>query len=150
MCELKKEVVEGLYLLITVNSSPPKKRRAWMTRGFKKISKEKLVDYWMKKIPTDPKAMEIYCNLYPKDIEKNGIPSISIMAGTFVTSMKNWAQSGFKTANQEIFNSRISICKQCPEWDKDAFAGSGRCNKCGCSTQAKLRMATEKCPIGKW
>jgi hypothetical protein len=28
--------------------------------------------------------------------------------------------------------------------------GTGRCSKCGCSTWAKLRMASEKCPIDKW
>jgi hypothetical protein len=45
---------------------------------------------------------------------------------------------------------RMQLCKACEWWDAAALKGTGRCKKCGCSTWAKLRMATERCPIGKW
>jgi hypothetical protein len=65
-------------------------------------------------------------------------------------SATNWAKSGFQTADSETFNARLETCKGCEFWDAAGMAGTGRCQKCGCSTQAKLRMSTEKCPIGKW
>lgn len=46
--------------------------------------------------------------------------------------------------------AREAICRACPEWDAAALNATGRCRKCGCSTWAKLRMATERCPLGKW
>ncbi len=65
-------------------------------------------------------------------------------------AVRGWAKSGFQTADLETLSVRLETCKGCEFWDKSGFAKTGRCKKCGCSTQAKLRMATEKCPIGKW
>ena len=65
-------------------------------------------------------------------------------------SATNWAKSGFPIPDPETFNARLETCKGCEFWDESGFVNTGRCQKCGCSTQAKLRMATEKCPIGKW
>jgi len=58
--------------------------------------------------------------------------------------------SGFKLPTSEILMERESICRACDQWDAKAINGTGRCKKCGCSTWAKLRMATERCPLGKW
>jgi predicted Zn-ribbon and HTH transcriptional regulator len=80
----------------------------------------------------------------------SSLPSIGEMGKSFAYSITNWAKSGFQVPEDEIYNTRLAICKTCDQWDAEAFMGTGRCNKCGCSTQAKLRMATEKCPIDKW
>ena len=77
-------------------------------------------------------------------------PSLTQMASTFLGSALRWAKSGLQTVTTEQFYSRVEICKGCEFWEGSGFAGTGRCKKCGCSTQAKLRMATEKCPIDKW
>jgi hypothetical protein len=77
-------------------------------------------------------------------------PTLAKMASTFFSSTLGWAKSGLKTVTADQFEARIEICKGCELWEGSGFAGTGRCKKCGCSTQAKLRMATEKCPIDKW
>lgn len=77
-------------------------------------------------------------------------PSIPAMAVNFVGSASKWMESGFKKAEDEVVQARKEICAGCEFWNQKAFGGTGRCMKCGCSTWAKLRMATEKCPIGKW
>ena len=77
-------------------------------------------------------------------------PSLTQMASTFLGSALRWAKSGMQTVTTEQFYSRVEVCKGCEFWEGSGFAGTGRCKKCGCSTQAKLRMATEKCPIDKW
>lgn len=77
-------------------------------------------------------------------------PSVPVMTQTFMKSMGSWARSGFKTVTEDQLKERLEICSKCEFWDKNAFAKTGRCLKCGCSTQAKLRLATEKCPIDKW
>jgi hypothetical protein len=61
-----------------------------------------------------------------------------------------FASSGFTTTPPEILAAREATCRACPEWDAQALNATGRCRKCGCSTWAKLRMAPESCPLGKW
>ena len=61
-----------------------------------------------------------------------------------------FARAGFATTPPEALASREATCRACPEWDAQALNSTGRCRKCGCSTWAKLRMATERCPLGKW
>jgi hypothetical protein len=50
----------------------------------------------------------------------------------------------------DILAEREATCRACEWWDAAALNATGRCRKCGCSTWAKLRMATERCPLGKW
>jgi len=61
-----------------------------------------------------------------------------------------FARAGFATTPPEILATREATCRACPEWVAAALNATGRCRKCGCSTWAKLRMATESCPLGKW
>ncbi len=41
---------------------------------------------------------------------------------------------------------RMAICKSCKEYDS-LFR---RCRECGCFLKAKVQMAGEECPQGKW
>ena len=68
----------------------------------------------------------------------------ALLAGTKFTA------SGFSTTPPEILAQREATCRACDQWDAAALNATGRCRKCGCSTWAKLRMATERCPLGKW
>ena len=63
---------------------------------------------------------------------------------TFFVAAKNWVTSGFPILKDEEFLIRKKICRKCEFWK------AGKCKKCGCSTDFKMRMATERCPIGKW
>jgi len=67
-----------------------------------------------------------------------------------LTAATRFTRSGFATTPPDILAEREATCRACPEWDAAALNSTGRCRKCGCSTWAKLRMATERCPIGKW
>ena len=77
-------------------------------------------------------------------------PNVISMAKTFAKSSADWAANGFKHTEEGELAQRIETCRSCENWDAKAFNETGRCLVCGCSTWAKLRMATEKCPIGKW
>lgn len=77
-------------------------------------------------------------------------PPITTQIATASKSLLNWAASGLKTVSPEELERRRAICAGCEFWESTAFQGTGRCSKCGCSTWAKLQMATEKCPIDKW
>lgn len=83
-------------------------------------------------------------------IEKMALPKIATMAKTLTKSTTQWAVNGFKRTDEETLKNRTEVCQSCEFWNAQAFNNTGRCMKCGCSTWAKLRMATEKCPIGKW
>lgn len=77
-------------------------------------------------------------------------PGVGQMALSLAGSLRRWAQQGFNGVSEEVLEARLSACKTCEFWDAQSFNNTGRCTKCGCSTWAKLRMATEECPIGKW
>jgi hypothetical protein len=77
-------------------------------------------------------------------------PSLLKKAGSLASNLGVWAKAGFQVVDASQLQSRLDICNGCEFWDKSGFAGTGKCKKCGCSTQAKLRMATSKCPIDKW
>lgn len=77
-------------------------------------------------------------------------PSFPQQAASLGRSLVNWTASGFAPTPPEILATREATCRECDQWDAKALNGTGRCRKCGCSTWAKLRMATEKCPIDKW
>jgi hypothetical protein len=72
------------------------------------------------------------------------------MLARFGHAAGRFARSGFAATPPDILATREATCRACPEWDAAALNGTGRCRKCGCSTWAKLRMATESCPLGKW
>jgi len=55
-----------------------------------------------------------------------------------------WVSKGMPITPPEELKARQEACNSC-----EHFTGN-KCKLCGCFTQAKLRMATEKCPIGKW
>jgi len=78
------------------------------------------------------------------------LPNLTEQAKSLLKAGINWAQKGFILVSEEQLKERLAMCGSCELWDPEGFKGTGRCKKCGCSTQAKLRMATEKCPIGKW
>ena len=77
-------------------------------------------------------------------------PSTQQMAKTALASISKWMLNGAKIVDETTLENRLNACQSCEFWNSSGFHGTGRCMKCGCSTWAKLRMATEKCPIGKW
>jgi hypothetical protein len=82
--------------------------------------------------------------------QKTKDPSLVRKIKSFSRSIYRWARSGFSKASEKQINKRLEICRGCEFWDSEAWGGTGKCKKCGCSTYAKIRLKTEKCPIGKW
>jgi hypothetical protein len=79
------------------------------------------------------------------EIEEVRARILSVMQAT-----RRFARTGFASTHPKALAAREATCRACPEWDAAALNNTGRCRKCGCSTWAKLRMATERCPLGKW
>ena len=77
-------------------------------------------------------------------------PNMGSMLASVSNSAKTWLASGMPVSESEVVQVRLKTCQSCEWWDSKAFKGTGKCLKCGCSTWAKLRMATERCPLGKW
>lgn len=51
--------------------------------------------------------------------------------------------------NNELYEERIDICKQCEQYYIDKILGA-RCNECGCRLNAKARIPEATCPLNKW
>jgi hypothetical protein len=54
------------------------------------------------------------------------------------------------TISNTNYSARLEICKSCEFFDQKGYWGTGKCKKCGCSLRIKLKLAKQKCPIGKW
>lgn len=95
-------------------------------------------------------------NLKPLDFDsivsvEENTPSQTLieLVRRFTLATKRWAKSGFSWVDDSTLEHRTEICLLCPFWDALARMGMGKCKKCGCSS-AKLKLASEKCPMGKW
>jgi hypothetical protein len=86
----------------------------------------------------------------PKSKKNRKEPSIVQKAASLFNSLRKWIVSGLLKTSKRQLAFRMATCKGCEFWDRAAWGGTGKCTKCGCSTWAKLRMKTERCPIGKW
>lgn len=73
-------------------------------------------------------------------------PPLAKQAGSLSRSLWDWAVSGFSAASEEEQARRLAICEACPLRN----AEDRRCWKCGCFTDAKVKLKTEHCPEGKW
>lgn len=71
-------------------------------------------------------------------------PSTIEMAKNLGKSAVEWAASGFAVCDGEELKNRLKICFACEHQENN------RCLKCGCFIEAKTRLGTSKCPIGKW
>ena len=118
----------------------------------KRLEGSELQDAWMaagtvegdRLVMTDENYRSVWIKATGAD------PAPPAMIRSFWGSVARWAASGFPVSTAGEFQRRLDACIACDKWDKEGFGGSGRCSVCGCSTQAKLRIATEECPIGKW
>jgi hypothetical protein len=77
-------------------------------------------------------------------------PTVTDMARSLSGSVFRLMKKGYEVVSPEVFESRLAICHTCEFWEPRAFRGTGRCGKCGCSTMAKLKLSTERCPVDKW
>jgi hypothetical protein len=77
-------------------------------------------------------------------------PSLPQMAAKVTSSALSWVKGGFALTPAAQVEERMAICKPCNYYDADGFGGSGRCLNCGCLIPAKIRLATERCPLSKW
>ena len=62
----------------------------------------------------------------------------------FVSEIAEWGQGGFELATNH--SERMDICRKCEFY----IAKEEKCKKCGCYMMAKTKLATAKCPVGKW
>lgn len=66
--------------------------------------------------------------------EKNGVTPLDLL------------NPKTKTATEEEYSKRYSICLECPE----LVQLTKQCKKCGCFMTAKTKLEAAKCPLGKW
>lgn len=88
-------------------------------------------------------------NIPPKKKVTTVEASIPQQAKSLTKAAVDWAKSGFKMAPGDVYADRMVICRNCEFWKEISGPVIGRCMKCGC-TGAKQKLATSKCPIGKW
>ena len=80
--------------------------------------------------------------------KNNGIMNL---AKNLSNSLIQWNRAGRPTVNNEQWNKRLSICRQCQYWQEVGQSQVARCKKCGCSS-GKLLLSTSQCPLNppKW
>ena len=83
-----------------------------------------------------------------KDSNSHGILNL---AKNLSSALIQWNRAGRPTVNNEQWNKRLNICRQCQFWQEVGNSQVARCKKCGCSS-GKLLLSTSKCPLNppKW
>lgn len=56
------------------------------------------------------------------------------------------AKFNLEPVEAPTLEQRLAICESCPEH----LSEFDKCRICGCNIPAKCRVASEKCPLGKW
>lgn len=129
------------------------KKELWEKDPIGPVTFEELLSIWVNRVEEDAEYRELAIELIKplrKTLAEQNTPSVPAMAKNLATSVTQWAGSGFRMASEEDAASRLSVCNGCEFWNAEAFGNTGRCMKCGCSTQAKIRLSTSRCPVGKW
>ena len=67
------------------------------------------------------------------------------MARNAATAAGKFVLNGLPMVDESTHVKRSEQCAVCDRWE----AHAGRCRECGCYA-IKLRMATERCPLGRW
>lgn len=163
--KIDQEKLNKIIYALTI-ADRPSKRLFWISRGFGFFNRKpgSLLSYWNKRLARSiPGDIDLYNDTILKyeealsnakrsqedNIDRNN-PNLKDMSRSLTGSVSKWISSGLKMATDTQVESRKNICILCPFWDSSALKNTGRCTKCGCSTWAKIRLATESCPIGKW
>jgi hypothetical protein len=75
-------------------------------------------------------------------------PPLARQAANLARSLWGWMLDRFRVATEGERTRRLAICASCESFDP----GPRRCRHlgCGCYLDAKTRMRTEHCPVGKW
>ena len=100
--------------------------------------------------PTNPAYRPEYVRiLVQDDASANGVePGLLQQAGNLAGAVGRVVSAvvhGEKIrVSPEERDRRWALCMTCPNLVND------RCKLCGCSFRAKIELATERCPIGKW
>jgi hypothetical protein len=88
---------------------------------------------------TEPKDKGSGCSSCEENKRKNGLMHLAKGGAKLLK-----AQLGIDASDEDTINERKALCISCEHYD------FGVCNSCGCFCSAKVRLKTEKCPIGKW
>jgi len=158
-----KDLEKIIYALTLADR--PNKRLKWLSRGFAVFNAKpgSLLSYWKKRLSKkDTKDMAMYSEIFKKFKEVDRLKNenakekkqreltLRKMAASAASSIGKWITSGLAVASDSEVERRRNICLNCPYWDSLALKGTGRCKKCGCSTWAKIKLASESCPVGSW
>jgi len=141
--------LEKLVYALTL-ADRPEAREGWISKGFHKVNRRSgfLLNYWKQRLEKmDHSDIEMYLDVlakYKATLGKGGLGQNAIKAAS------KWIKSGLQVASDATIESRRAACEGCEFWDHSALQGTGKCRICGCSTWAKIRMATESCPNGIW
>ena len=74
-----------------------------------------------------------------------GGPNIFQKARNLAHTMGDFAGSGFKIADEEVYNQRLEICRGCDRFENNRF-----CKECGCFMDLKAKIEVAECPLDKW
>ena len=75
-------------------------------------------------------------------------PGLLRRAMNFGAAIARHAVDQLRNVDDERFDARLAICRECPSCDVSQLVC--REQSCGCFLQTKARWASETCPLRKW
>lgn len=120
---MSKGTVDGEYLIISIEN---------YTALVKKYSPNKIID-----VPEST-----CCNKKLPGVKQQ----MANVAKSLGQTVKAIVKQQPVLASEDTINNRKNICETCEFW----IAANKRCSICGCFTNAKIKLANEKCPKNFW
>lgn len=72
-------------------------------------------------------------------------PSFFQKAKNLANTMGDFANSGFKVVDKEVYDQRMETCRGCDRFENNRF-----CRECGCFMDLKAKIEVAECPLDKW
>lgn len=153
---MKDEHLAPILYALTLRARGQDKRAAWLSRGFRRISKPALLVYWQARIASNEQdlalAQEVHSE-YLAALKARPVPGITTQARNLAGAMIAEGKAiltGKEPVSDEEIARRLAICKApCAKLAGDP-EGNPRCAECGCYVKRKTRWRSQSCPLGKW
>lgn len=92
----------------------------------------------------DPDHPDYDSSYRPND--KHEDPSLLTRASNFGKAVVDFVQDGFALVDEKTKQERLTQCKTC-HYYRDGWCSH---ESCGCYLEAKTKIASQECPIGRW
>jgi hypothetical protein len=132
--------------------------------ALKRIAEDPVFLHRLNSCKSDPRMLRILLSEVREvtDTPQESGGTALELVGRATMAFARWSASGFQEVDDELYEQRLATCYACEHLTipggnallyrlmETNRGAAPTCGLCGCDVQRKARMATERCPDGRW